>query len=488
MSEIYPSFDYEPVTPGLRDEGGEDGRARGGGPRAAGEAGGVPSPAAPGPSATTRAGQRRGLALRRGHAVSYAGLLAFTAVLLFRPYELIPALGGLSTMAYWLAFPTLLVFFPFQLALEGNLTARIREVRLVLLLCLAALLSVAFANDPARAWETFNDTFFKAVLIFVVIVNVVRTQRRLVLLIYLSLAVTLLLGAGALYDYSIGRVPVEGYRIKGWIGGMFGNPNDLALHLVTMTPLCVALMLRSRGLVGRAAFGALAVLAVAANVVTFSRGGFLGLVGATLVLLWKLGRDRRFVVTAVGGVLLALFLALAPGEYGVRILSIFVPGLDPVGSSSHRQSILGRSVMVSLRHPLFGIGMGNFNAVSFGETVSHNAYTQVSAEVGLPALALYLLFIVFPLRKLKGIEEETAARRREGFYHLSVGLQASLVGYMISSFFASVAYQWYIYYLVGYAVCLRRIYEARPEAETGEPAGSVKPAGIVGARRAGGEV
>jgi hypothetical protein len=30
---------------------------------------------------------------------------------------------------------------------------------------------------------------------------------------------------------------------------------------------------------------------------------------------------------------------------------------------------------------------------------------------------------------------------------------------MISSFFGSVAYQWYIYYPIAFAVCLRRIYQ-----------------------------
>jgi hypothetical protein len=35
---------------------------------------------------------------------------------------------------------------------------------------------------------------------------------------------------------------------------------------------------------------------------------------------------------------------------------------------------------------------------------------------------------------------------------------------MVCSFFASVAYLWYVYYLVGYAVCLRRLYES----ETGK--------------------
>ena len=42
----------------------------------------------------------------------------------------------------------------------------------------------------------------------------------------------------------------------------------------------------------------------------------------------------------------------------------------------------------------------------------------------------------------------------------AVVAQAALLGYMVSSFFANDAYQWYVYYLVAYAICLRRIYES----------------------------
>ena len=45
------------------------------------------------------------------------------------------------------------------------------------------------------------------------------------------------------------------------------------------------------------------------------------------------------------------------------------------------------------------------------------------------------------------------------FYFLAIGLQAALLGYLVCSFFASVAYLWYAFYLVSYAVCLRRLYE-----------------------------
>src|ERR1043166_8580836 len=66
--------------------------------------------------------------LKRGHALSFAGLLLFTAVTYFRPYELIPALSSFTSMAFWLAVLTLVVFIPTQLSVEGNLTYRPKEV------------------------------------------------------------------------------------------------------------------------------------------------------------------------------------------------------------------------------------------------------------------------------------------------------------------------------------------------------------------------
>ncbi len=68
---------------------------------------------------------------------------------------------------------------------------------------------------------------------------------------------------------------------------------------------------------------------VAAVTVTYSRSGFLGLIAVVVVLAWKLGRRNRLtfmLLLLVGGV---LFIALAPGNYGLRLASIFVPGLDP---------------------------------------------------------------------------------------------------------------------------------------------------------------
>jgi O-antigen ligase len=395
---------------------------------------------------------------RNGHTVSYLGLYLFSILVLFRPYELLPPLSFLSATAFYFALATLLIYVPTQLANEGNLTVMSTEVKAILALTFLALLTMPIAKDPPTAWAAFNDTFIKAVLMFIVMVNVLRTRGRLMGLIWLSLSVAFILSYQALALFMKGELLAEGYRAGAEIGGMFGNPNDLALHLVTMIPLAVCLGIAAKSNIMRLVYFAFAALFVSANLVTYSRGGFLGLIAASVVLAWKLGRKNRLNVMAVSGFVGLLVILLAPGNYGLRILSIFIPGLDPVGSSDQRRELLERSILVTLRNP-WGIGIGNFPIVGVHNLVTHNAFTQVSSEIGILGLVAYLIFMVSPFRKLGAIERTLFAKDEYNwFYYLSIGLQASIVGYMISSFFVAVAYNWFIYYLIAYAVAFRRIY------------------------------
>jgi O-antigen ligase len=260
----------------------------------------------------------------------------------------------------------------------------------------------------------------------------------------------------------VGLSTVEGYRVGGVGTGIFGNSNDMAFHLVTIMPIAIALIFTVRGVARKVVFAVSVALMIGAIVVTYSRGAFLGGLIALGFMAWKFGRSKRLTIFFLGIVVLLLILAVAPGNYSVRLLSIFVPSLDPVGSSGARQGELFRSLYVALRHPLFGIGMGNYaSEMSYTGLVTHNAYTQVASEMGVAALAMYTMFVVTPLKRLGQIARETlSSRDNSPYYYLAVGLQASLLAYLVSSFFASVAYLWYVYYLVAYAVCLRRIYES----------------------------
>jgi O-antigen ligase len=397
---------------------------------------------------------------RNGHTLTYIGLYLFSILVLFRPYELIPGLSFLSTSAFIIAIATLAVFIPTQFSAEGSFTTLSTEVKCVLAMAFLAVLTMPIAKDPTTAWDTFNDTFVKAVLMFVVMVNVLRTRRRLMGLMWLSLGVGVYFSWEALGMFMRGEFNTEGYRVAvEGNNGLFANPNDLALHLVTIVPLAICLGIASRNKLARWIYFAMATLFVAANTVTYSRGGFLGLVAAIGVLIWKLARKNRLNVSLAAIVFGGLFILLAPGNYGVRILSIFGLAADPVGSSDQRRELLIRSIIVTLRNP-WGIGIGNFPIVGYHNLVTHNAFTQVSSELGFPGLLAYLIFMISPFRKLGAIERTLFATDTQNwFYYLSIGLQASIVGYMVSSFFVSVAYNWFIYYLIAYAVAFRRIYQ-----------------------------
>jgi len=397
--------------------------------------------------------------IRDGHSLTYIGIFIFTLVLYFRPYEWIPGLSGFDTIAAIAAIATLLIYLPAQITKEGSLSVFTTEVKCILIMVGFSILSIPIAKDPGLAWKMFYENFSKVALIFIITVNVLQTKRQLKGLMWLAIAVSFWLSYQAVLLYREGVFDTEGYRVKVDFGGMFGNSNDMALFLAIITPISIALGLTSKYKLSKLLYFVAAGLIIAGNFVAQSRGAFLGLIAMAAVFVWKLGKKQRFKSILISSIVAALVTTLAPGNYWLRILSIFVPSLDQFGSSDQRTELLIQSIWVTLRNPL-GIGIGNFRIVGIRNLETHNAFTQISSEIGWLALVAYVILMVSPLRKLAVIERQMAERQDYSWtYYLSIGVQASIVTYMVSSFFGSVAYNWYVYYLIAYAVCLRRIYQ-----------------------------
>lgn len=391
------------------------------------------------------------------HFFTFLTLLLYTALAYFRPYELSPAFEWTRQLPYWVAVAMLAIFIPSQFGAEGNLTARPKEVNLALLLGLIAIISIPQAIDPALSWEVFYTLYVKTLIVFIVMVNALRTERRLRTMIMLALITGGIMSITALIDYSAGRTGHYEERANVAISNMFGEPNSLALHLVTMIPLALVLAIGSKNPLKKLLYFGGSLAMIAGVFATFSRGGFLGLCAAGVLLAWKLGRRNRFAVVGIVVVAVVAALFLAPGGYGARVGSIFNPGGE--SSASARQALLTRSVWVALTSPFLGVGIGNLRVVLIHDQVSHNAYTQIAGDMGLIALTLYVMLLVVPFRRLAAIERETMKEEHHTrYYYLAVGLQASLIGYMVGSFFLSVAYDWFGYFLVAYAVSFAALY------------------------------
>ncbi len=419
--------------------------------------------------------------------LAFAGLFLFTLLLYARPNEMLPGLLGDFPLVKIVAILTLATYGASRLFSSERLVVWPFEMKMLALIVLLGLALVPLAASPQDSIDTLTESFFKVVTVFVLMVNLIDDRARLRLMIklvaacgaFLSLCTLTLFLTG---DLDITHVASGEETIMGET--IFANTNELAMALDLILPLAVVLALTSKGR-ARLIYFAAAGLIGGGVVLTFSRGGFLGLIAMGGVLMWKAGRGKRGTMLAASVLLLGVFLAAMPSGYADRLFTIFRTHEDPTNSAQERQALLVRAIEVAAHHPLIGVGIGNFPIYSLQGKVAHNSYIEISAELGVAGLLAYLAFIFAPLRSLRLIERKTyGAVRKESllrkkslcgspeagredecilsreFYYLSVGLQAMIVAYMVCSFFASSQYHWYLYYTVAYAVSLKRIYAA----------------------------
>lgn len=426
---------------------------------------------------------------RGAHRLAFAGVWFFTLLLYLRPNELFADTLGFFPIVKYTAMATLLAYFVSKLALGERLMIWPIEMKALAVIVLLGLLFTPVAESPQDSLSTLFDTFLKVVTIFVLLINLLDSLARLRAIITLVVALGTIISLAAIRSYLVGDFVVTdkgvGVRIAGLVGGIFGNPNDLANGLNLLLPLALALALTSRGW-KRVLWLGCAGLLLAGVVVTFSRGGFLGLLALGLVLLWKLSRDHRAGVMGAALVLMVLVLFALPGQYGSRMRSIINIQEDPTGSAQARRELLVRAADLASRHLVFGVGMGNYHIYSLHEKAAHNSWLEISTELGVVGLLAYCLLIFAPLRSLRRIERGTRREaradddERRQLYYFSIALQAVLVSYIVCSTFGSIQYLWFLYYPVAYAVALRGLYrswreraDAVPAAEPDETAGTI---------------
>jgi hypothetical protein len=134
---------------------------------------------------------------------------------------------------------------------------------------------------------------------------------------------------------------------------------------------------------------------------------------------------------------------------------------------------LWRSIEVTLEHPLFGVGPGNFEVTSGVWHVTHNSYTQMSSEGGIPALVLFIVILSYGFKNLRRAKRLSGHKKELKL--LAKALRGSLAGFVVGAFFASYAYQFFPYFLVAYSTALLRIVRDTPTARQYEPANETAP-------------
>jgi putative inorganic carbon (hco3(-)) transporter len=186
---------------------------------------------------------------------------------------------------------------------------------------------------------------------------------------------------------------------------LYGDPNDLAYMLATTLPFTLWLM-RRRGWRRVAALCMIAVI-LATLALTFSRGAWLAIAAG---LAWLVVRERRYRTVVV----VAALISAAPLVWFVTAheqqvtTGLSAKALAAGSNVTDRLAFYRVAAELTDAHLVLGVGPGNFpkylNEVGGGPSeaamfVVHDAYLEVAAELGLPALALFLTYLVIVFRR-----------------------------------------------------------------------------------------
>ncbi len=421
----------------------------------------------------------------------YLWMVAFTALLFFRPQDQIPPLEVLH-LAELTAIAGLAAMAVRRLRLGQPIAKVNAEVIGVIALGGVILITLPFSTWPGGSLHVFSDIYVKIILIFALMVSTVNSPRRVRQMTWLMIVASSYIAGRAVLDYLRGVNLTEGDRVRGAIGGMFNNPNDLALNMVTFLAPALIFIVLERRTSRRLLASACALMMLAAIVCTKSRSGFLGLLAMGAVVFYYTARLKPGIMLAIviGGILAVPAL---PQSFWDRMSSITNGETDPTGSREARLRLLNQGLQVFIENPLTGVGAGQFqNYNDPGVTierwrVTHNVWLQVAAELGILGLVVFAFLVIRAYRAcfttLRWLgSSRTRARapattlddeEREIISLNAKGMLAAIVGWTVCSIFAAVAFNWTFYYVLALAVCGREI--ARQHRAAPEPSAARVP-------------
>jgi O-antigen ligase len=140
-------------------------------------------------------------------------------------------------------------------------------------------------------------------------------------------------------------------------------------------------------------------------------------------------------------------------------------GGEAEASKERRNQLFRASLRFTFEHPLLGVGMRQFPNYEGGAArqiaqhglwqETHNTYTQVSSEDGIPALIFFLLALGSTYRLLsKNYQRVLHDKRFTAFRSMAFCIMLAMVCYATAAIFLSQAYFFYFPLVSGLAIAM----------------------------------
>ena len=418
-------------------------------------------------------------------AEPYYGVLLYILLLYARPGDMFPPLAPLRLTLLGVAL------LAGAFVLQTLVYRRIKPILTKPMIFMVLFFLVMVASVPGSFYRSLSiskiEEVARIVFMTYLVVQLVDTVPRVRKFMALLTVVLAVLATIVVLRYSL--MPwtrIEGTGGSGGVaGGFLGDGNDFALALNVVLPWSIALVGIYRSRIMKLLFVYCAVISSLAVIVTFSRGGFLGLVTVfgCYFLLWMV-RNRAYASGLLLGLLgitvaIGAFLAFAPQKLQDRVMGI--QNYEEDESAVGRLDAWGAGLRMFRDRPLLGVGVGAFSiaygtkyfppdAVAANWREAHSVFFQVLGELGLSGVVTFwglffsLFFLVHGLRFTR-----LGDRGEDRFFHKArSAVLVSLAGWLVTAAFLSVAYYPHLFILVMVSATLQRLARERAIEELPE--------------------
>jgi O-antigen ligase len=393
--------------------------------------------------------------------LAYSALMFFSWIYWFRPEDLIPGLDSIPINKIAGGIALLALVFGVPPSRRHKLTI---ELKVLILLLFQMMLCIPFAAWRGGAFDAVINKFSKGVIVAVLIYMVATSVNEVRKLLVIQASAVALVTIASVFVHH-----TEFGRLMGIQKGILENPNDLAINIAINFPLCVAFFFATKKPAAKLFWSVSLVFMAYGVVATYSRSGLLAMVVTVAICIWEFGiRGKRTVVIVSAGLsaFVGVGLVLATPHYLIRVESIFrgnIQGSGDRNSLEARKELLKDSLELMVRHPLVGIGPGNFPSYTGTWRVAHNTYAELGAEAGLPGVFLFVLLLALSLRKIKKVRKLPGYQTSEDIRLWTSALWAALAAYISGAMFASTEYNLFPYFMVGY-ICVVYQIASVPQA------------------------
>ena len=321
---------------------------------------------------------------------------------------------------------------------------------------------------PFSTWKggSFNTLTYtaQALLLLFFMAAFIRTLEdcyRAMLMIALAMAaigvMSLVIGGGRAHDNRLGL---------GTGTDTLADANFLALYLVVGLPFLWFSASQKKGFM-RWGLLLMMVPVLAGAARTGSRMGLLALAAGLLMFFIFATMAQRAAIIFGGIAFLVLAVTLLPARISERFTTYFSPksaaSVEAANSADARKVMFLRSVQLSLEHPFFGVGPGEFMDAEAKEAAAnnkrglwkytHNSYTELSSETGFIGLGLFLYAFFRSYRGMTPIRNRYPnLNARRGALFLQIAILMSMVG----AFFLSIAYGGILYGMLGISAAFQQ--------------------------------